>query len=427
MGLRYIVNVLPFMAAALLALGFAGQGQAGGLMLYEVATDNSGLANAGVAARAQGPSTIASNPAGLGYLSGTQITAGAQVLFGDLTFDQAAGTHPVGNSSGNGLAPTPGASVFLSHQLNEQWTLGFGSYGDFGLAETYDDDWSGRYFVQSASIAGLSLVPSVAYRFNDQWSMGLGVKALYGMLKSEAAIDQSPLGMSNRGDGQYKYKDSDWGYGANIGVIYAPRPGTRIGLAYTSQIDLSFEDRLDVQGGSALVGRLDGLNTAFDLSIPQTATFSFYHQMNPQWALLATANWQDWSRFGDIGVNVDTTLNGAQATRIDAHYKDTYQLALGAQYQMTSSLLWSFGVAYDTSAVSDANRTLTVPMGEAWRLATGLTYAMDHDTDINLSWVTVWMGDMPVDQQKSLSGNHISGEFSDAWINAVTGNMTWRY
>lgn len=421
-----MVNVRPSVMAVLCALGFSGQGQAGGLMLYEIGTDNTGLANAGAAARAQGPSTIASNPAGLSYLSGTQVSVGAQMLFGKLIFDQAA-PHPSSSGSGNVLAPTPGASVFVSHQLDERWVVGFGSYGDFGLAQVYDNDWAGRYFVQSASIGGLSLVPSVAYRFNDQWSLGGGLKAMYGMLKSEAAIEQSPLGGGNRGDGQYKYKASDWGYGANIGVIYAPQPGTRIGLAYTSQIDLTFEDRLKVHGDTALLGRLDGLNTAFDLSIPQTATLSLYQQLNLQWALLATANWQDWSRFGDIGLNIDTSLVGAQARHIDAHYKDTYQLAVGAQYQMSPKLLWDFGLAYDTSAVSDTNRTLTVPMGEAWRLAAGLTYAVDRDTDVNFSWVTVWMGDMPVDQQKSLSGSRISGEFGNAWIQAVTGNMTWRF
>ena len=46
-------------ASALLAL-CCQQAWAGGIMLYEIGTDNAGLANAGAAARAQGPSTIAS-------------------------------------------------------------------------------------------------------------------------------------------------------------------------------------------------------------------------------------------------------------------------------------------------------------------------------------------------------------------------------
>ncbi|MGE8190255.1 OmpP1/FadL family transporter [Pseudomonas sp. NPDC086278] len=417
-------SALP--ALTLLAL-CCQQANAGGIMLYEVGTDNVGLANAGAAARAQGPSTIASNPAGMSYLSGTQITGGLQVLYGDLTFNRDANTNVSGSGSGNALDPIPGGSFFITHQLDEHWSVGFGSYGDFGLAANYDNDWSGRYFAQNASIAGLSLVPSVAYRFNDQWSVGVGVKAMYGMLQTQTAIDRSPLDRTDRNDGQLKYKDNTWGYGANLGVIYAPQPGTRIGLAYTSKVDLDFEDGLDVKGSGPLTNRLNGLNTKIDTQVPQTVTLSLFQQLDPKWAMLATVNWQDWSQFGEVGVQVDTNVAGSQSSTIDANYKDTYQLALGAQYQATQQLLWNFGIAYDTSAVSDHNRTLNVPMNDSWRLATGATYALNKDTDINVSWALVWLGDMPVDQTKTLSGDRTSGQFDNAWIQALTGNMTWRF
>ncbi|WP_047530508.1 OmpP1/FadL family transporter [Pseudomonas sp. 11/12A] len=417
-------SALP--AFALLAL-CCQQAEAGGLMLYEIGTDNTGLANAGAAARAQGPSTIASNPAGMSYLPGTQITAGLQVLYGDLSFDRDSNTNVPGSGSGNALDPIPGGSFFVTHQLDDHWSVGFGQYGDFGLAENYDNNWSGRYFAQNASVLGVSMVPSVAYRFNDQWSVGIGVKAMYGMLKADTAIDRSPFGLTDRSDGQFKYRDNDWGFGANVGVIYAPQPGTRLGLTYTSKVDLNFEDKLDVKGDGPLLRRLDNANTQLDMTVPQTVTLSLFQQLDRQWALLASVNWQDWSEFGQVGVQVDTTANNAQSTTIDANYKDTWHLSLGAQYQATRQLLWNVGVAYDSSAVSDSNRTVTVPMAESWRLATGATYALNKDTDVNVSWAMVWLGDMPVDQSKTVSGDRISGQFDNAWIQAVTGNMTWRF
>jgi long-chain fatty acid transport protein len=400
---------------------------AGGILLYEIGTDNAGLANSGAAARAQGPSTIASNPAGMSYLPGTQITAGLQVMYGDLSFDRDAGTNSPGSGSGNALDPIPGGSFFISHELDDHWSVGFGQYGDFGLAVNYDNDWSGRYFAQNSSLLGLSLVPSVAYSFNEQWSVGVGIKAMYGMLQAQTAIDRSPFGFTDRTDGQYKYKDGAWGYGANVGVIYAPQPGTRIGLAYTSKVDLDFEDRLDVKGDGRLLERINDTNTKLDTTVPQTVTLSLFQQLDRQWALLASANWQDWSEFGEIGVQVDTTAFGAQSKSVDAGFKDTWHLSLGAQYQATEQWLWNVGVAYDSSAVSDSKRSVIVPMGESWRIATGATYALNKDTDINVSWAMVWLGDMPVDQTKEISGNQLSGEFDDAWIQALTGNMTWRF
>ncbi len=291
------------------------QAWAGGIMLYEIGTDN-----AGAAARAQGPSTIASNPAGMSYLPGTQITGGLQVLYGDLTFDRDSGTNGPGSGSGNALDPIPGGSFFITHEIDDHWSVGFGQYGDFGLAVNYDNDWSGRYFAQNSSLLGLSLVPSVAYRFNEQWSVGVGIKAMYGMLQAQTAIDRSPFGFTDRTDGQYKYEDGTWGYGANVGVIYAPQAGTRIGLTYTSKVDLNFEDRLDVKGDGRLLERVNNTNTntKLDTTVPQTVTLSLFQQLDRQWALLASANWQDWPEFGDIGVQVDTTAFGAQSKSVDA-------------------------------------------------------------------------------------------------------------
>jgi long-chain fatty acid transport protein len=420
-------GTLPVSAFTLLTLCYSQQALAGGIMLYEIGSDNTGLVNAGAAARAQGPSTIASNPAGLSYLEGTQIAAGAQLIYGNVKFDADGDTNVAGSGSGDVIEPTPGASFFISHKLDEHWSVGFGTYGDFGLALSYKNDWYGRYFSQYGSIGGVSFVPSVAYRFNDEWSVGVGIKAMYGMLQAQAAINRSPFGLTDRADGQYKYEDSTWGYGANLGVIYAPKPGTRIGLAYTSKINLDFKDRIDVQGNGLLLDRVNGTDTTLGVQVPQTVTLSLYQQLDAQWAVLATVNWQDWSQFGEIYIDVDTSSAGGQSTTVNAPYKDTYQLALGTQYRATPKLLWSGGVAYDTSAVSNSDRTLNVPMSAQWHVGAGVTYAVDHDTDLNLGWDFVWMGDMPVDQSKRLSGDRVSGQFSSAWIQSVTGNMTWRF
>jgi long-chain fatty acid transport protein len=66
-------------------------------------------------------------------------------------------------------------------------------------------------------------------------------------------------------------------------------------------------------------------------------------------------------------------------------------------------------------------------MGATWRLGTGATYALDKNTDLNLSWDLIWMGDIPVDQSKTLSGERLSGQYQAAWIQTVTGNATWRF
>ena len=407
---------------------------ASGLFLYEVANDNAGLANAGAAARAQNPGTLASNVAGMSYLPGTQISGGLQLLHSNLEFSRDGNSNIAGRDSGTLMEWVPGGSLFVTQQLDEHWHVGFASYGDFGLGLDYENDWSGRYFIQNDELLGLTLQPSVAYRFNDQWSLGLGLRAMYAMLDAQLAIDNTPLDIRSDSDGSMTYKSHDWGFGANLGVIYQPWQGTRIGLNYASEIELEFEDALSPEGlGPVVANRLQaagilGAETELTMNVPQTLTLSLYHAPNEQWAVLASANWQDWSSFGQVGVQIDSG-NPVSGTA-DANFKDTWHLSLGTQYQATRQLLWNLGVGYDSSPVSDSDRTFSMPLGSTWRFGTGLTYALDRQTDLNLSYALIWMGNMEIDQQKQLPPNdpkRVSGEIEDAWIQAVSASATWRF
>lgn len=399
---------------------------AGGLMLYEVGTDNVGLANAGAAARAQDPSTLASNVAGMAFLPGTQITAGAQLLHGNLRFDVDSSTNVGGGDSGNSVEWIPAASFFVSHQLEDGWSVGFANYGDFGLSVDYEDNWSGRYFLQDGSILGMTFMPTLAYKLNENWAFGVGIRAYYAELVNELAVNNGPL----EGDGSAKYKDNDWSYGASIGVIYSPQPTTRLGLSYTSEMNLEFKDKLKLEGLGPVAqhalqerGAL-GATTQIDMYVPQTLTLSAYHELNAQWAVLASVNWQDWSRFGQVGIDLDS--KEPKSVTLDANFKDTWHLSVGAQYRFDPRWMWMAGIGYDSSAVDDANRTVTIPMAESWRFATGLTYTLDPQTEVNLSYEFVSMGDIPITQEKP-NGTRISGDFNNAWIQALSTSVTWRF
>lgn len=404
---------------------------AGGILIYEAGQEGNGLANAGSAALAKDPSVLMSNPAGLTQLQGTQVSANAQVILGALRFSRDSDNQFNGNEGGNALQYLPGASLFISHQLDDRAAIGFGMYGNFGLALDYDDDWAGRYFTQEAAIIGVSFQPTLAYKFTDELSVGIGPRIMYGYYRTEMAIDNNLLGLRERPDGQLEYKDTDVGTGVNLGVLYQLTPQTRLGLAYTSKIKLEFEDSPDVRNISnpilnAGLRRLDVDSLELDLNVPQTATFSVAHELDERWTLLGSLGWQDWSEFGDVGVEVDAN-NGGVSRSVDRKYKDTWHASLGALYQATPRLRWSLGLGYDSSAVDDEDRTVDNPMGETWRLATGVNYAVDEGLDVHLAYTLVWLGDMDVEQTKARSGDTLSGSFDNSALHIIGGGATWRF
>jgi len=417
-----------------LALGLSlltGNAWAGGILIYEAGQESNGLANAGAAALATDPSVLMSNPAGLTELAGTQISANAQVILGDLSFSRDSHNQFDGNEGGNALQYLPGASFFISHQIDERSAIGFGMYGNFGLALDYDDDWTGRYFNQEAAIIGVSFQPTLAHKFTDDLSIGIGPRIMYAYYRNETAINNNLLGLRDSPDGQLEYKDTDIGTGINFGLLYRLSERIRIGLAYTSKIDLEFKDspsvrKVDNPIINAALRRLDVDSLELDMSMPQTVLLSIAHDLDPQWKLLGSLGWQDWSEFGDIGVEVDA--NAADVSRTaDRQYIDTWHASLGAQYQATSKLRWSMGVAYDSSAVDDKDRTVDNPMGEAWRLATGINYKVDEGLDLHAAYTLVWMGDMDVEQTKSRSGDTLSGTYRSSALHIIGGGTTWRF
>lgn len=112
--------------------------EAGGLSLYEIGTADVGLASAGWASRAQDPSTLLKNPAGMSRLEGNQFQGGAQLLQAGVAFSPAAGTTVTGNSGGNPIGVLPAASMFYVHGLGEDFKFGFGIVSNFGLGMKYD-------------------------------------------------------------------------------------------------------------------------------------------------------------------------------------------------------------------------------------------------------------------------------------------------
>ncbi|MBC3500415.1 outer membrane protein transport protein [Pseudomonas sp. SWRI59] len=409
----------------------AGDAWAGGILVYETGQEGNGLANAGAAALASDPSVLMSNPAGITELQGTQVSANAQVILGHMRFSRDSNNQFDGNEGGNALQYLPGSSLFISHQIDERSAVGFGMYGNFGLALNYDDDWAGRYFNQEAAIIGVSFQPTLAHKFTDDLSIGIGPRIMFAYYRNEMAINNNLLGLRDSPDGQLEYKDTDVGTGVNLGLLYRLNARTQIGLAYTSKIDLGFKDSPSVNKVSnplinAALSRLDVNDLDLDMAVPQTALISVAHELNSQWKLLGSLGWQDWSEFGSIGIDVDVSATDVSRT-VDRKYKDTWHASIGTQYQATQKLRWSMGIGYDSSAVDDKDRTVDNPMGEAWRLATGVNYQIDEGLDLHAAYTLVWLGDMDVEQTKARSGDTLSGTYRNAALHIIGGGATWRF
>lgn len=417
---------LPLIGSALACGAFLPQTSvAGGIILYEMGTSDVGLASAGYAARAQDASTVFRNPAGMSLLPGSQFQGGVQLTYGSVEFSKDAdATGPLLRDDGNGgnaIGALPAGGLFLSQQLSERFSVGFGAFSYFGLAEEYDDNWVGRYYAQKNVLLGMSFMPAVSFKATDWLSIGAGLNAMYGYLDSEVAIRTG-----GAGDGRLMLDDTVWGFGANAGILVTPREGTRFGLTYLSEVALDFEDRPSFSNLGPLGGALFDNPSELDLgmTVPQSLMLSGYHELNPKWALLANVGWQNWEQFGKVDVGVDSA--DPQSLTADLNYQDTWHGAIGAQYRASEKWLLSAGFAYDTSAVSDEDRTLSLPMGEAYRFGLGAQWQVSQAVSLGAAYEFMWAGDMPVNQDSAYRGR-VAGSFDDSWFSFFDLNLTWKF
>ena len=399
----------PVVALAALAACGAVPAAAGGLLLYEIGTAEPGLAAAGYAARAQDASTAFTNPAGMTRLEGTQVQAGGQLMWLNQRFSIGDGTSPGlgGNDGGRTFGAggfVPGGGAFVTHRVAPDLAVGFSVAGNFGSMLDYDDGWVGRYRVQQATILGVQLVPSIAWRVNDQLSIGAGLNAVYGIFDQKVAINNAVPGAPA---GRLELDDKAWGFGGNLGLIYDLTPATRVGLTWTSDVDLDFEAPARFSGiGPALTtllaarGLLDasiGLGTR----IPQQVMASAVTRIDERWTVLGNVGWQQWSKFGEVEIGIDNTQDPTSLTT-SIPFKNTWHVAGGAQYRLSDPWTVNFGVAYDSGFQERGSVSPLLPVNAAWRFGVGGEQQVDRTLKWGIAGELLYGGTLDVDKRSTL-------------------------
>jgi long-chain fatty acid transport protein len=378
---------------------------------------------------------VFTNPAGMTRLEGTQLLLGAQALYGDYGFSIASGTSS-GLGTGDGGNPIgwlPGGGAFMSFSASPDLKFGFAMAGNFGLSEKYDDNWVGRYYVQEATLLGMSFLPSLAYKVNDKFSIGGGLNVMYGILKNQVAVNNIAPGAS---DGQLELDDTTWGLGFNIGLLYQMSAETRFSLTYNSQVDLDFSAPAEFSNlapGIQALLRARGLleaNVDLGVKVPQQVMASFFHQLNPQWALLGSLGWQQWSKFGKVEIGVDSSNPTSLTTNLD--FDDTWHAALGAQYHMTDAWMLNFGVAYDSKFQGGSTVSPMLPANDAWRFAAGVQNQYSKSFSWGFSAEYIYGGTLDVEKRSAapvvLGGRgDLVGSFPDTGMFFFAFNFSWKF
>ena len=412
-----IGRVLAVLAAAAVGLALAPDAAAQGFRIQE-GGPSLGNAGAGSAATAEDPTTAFFNPAGMTGIRGDRGALLLNFVRTDLRFRDDGSTDRTDGEMRGGDGRNAGGLAFLPSlyavlDRGDTW-FGIGVNHPFGLSTDYGDDWVGRYHATRSSLTVTQVNPSVAWRLHDEFSFGLGLDLQQARATLENAIDfgsiavdelgpgpAAALGLApQRDDGKATLSGSSFGVGANAGILWLPREDTRVGLAWRSAVKHGLEGRArfavprDARQLTA-AGDFRDTDARVDITLPATLLLGAVHDLTPRWSLLGGLEWNDWSQFREL--KIDLRDSRAGNLRQQQGWHDTLRSMAGVSWRPDARWTLRAGGSYDSSPVGRDERRPRLPDAARTTVAFGAGLRLSSRAALDLSYARFWTRTVPLD------------------------------
>ncbi len=473
----------------------------------------SGTAGAGGAASAYDASTIFYNPAGMSFLQDKlTVTTGLSYIIPNIGFTNqgsltAPGSPIQQQTLGPGVTKSYNAPFFnstvpqlyIAYKINDKLSVGLGVNAPFGLETNYDIHSVVRYNATQSRITKFKFKPSVSYKILPNLSVGAGFNISYTQVALHNAIDfglinaQLTQGIVNgiltnpgipaalrprvaaaaatatavtvggitpqQSDGYARLGGDDTTYGWNVGLLYEPLKGTKLGLSFRSQLNHTISGNATYQfvpnyagvgaavtaavtpiigaAGGAAVGAAagagaNGLGARFINNRPIAAGSDsadvgvrFFRAGSPRriWALLGDVTWTRWSSIQAVQVTYLDNPSLSPAA-LDFNYKNTFRYSLGTTYTTGPAIL-RFGLAYDNTPVeSSVTRTPRLPDSDRISIGAGLTWRMSQKLSVDLAYNHLFFKDARINNADN-AGHVLVGTFNTHADVLSIGSTFW--
>ena len=377
----FLLTVLAPAAAPLSAAGF-GLFQHGGR----------GAAQAGAfVARADDPSAVRYNPAGIARLDGFQFEAGLDFQAPKDELD-TAGRSDLAHH----IIQFPAAlyATWKPKELAVPLTFGLSLDAPFWTITNWDTAlFPGRFDTIRQETSLFELRPTVAWAIDERWSLGGSLRYVRGgfetswattevfpgaqqnvvaQINSEAATQVDGIGF----DLGVQYAAASWGLGAVLGS----------GVSLDGSGDIGYyphEPFTDPQAQAAFDRRFRSSSAQMNFELPPTAALGVWWGITDSLKLEGDIVWSGWSAVDrtriELGANPYRDCCQAEPPALDRRrdWNDVVSLRLGAEW--TLSPMWSLGggLAFEPSPVPDATIEPGFSQGDTTVLAFGASCNLD--------------------------------------------------
>ena len=352
----------------LLLLLLSVRADAAGFGIYEWSARGNALGGAMVG-RADDPSTIAYNPAGMVQLEGTQVMAGFTAISPTVDMEGFGiiGSDPFASTVSATWFPP---HVYYTRQVNESHWFGVGLFTRFGLGTEFDQGWFGRYNNTNAEITSVSLNPSWAWKLNEKISVGVGIEAMYFGINLRKNIP--PVPAYKLPENESELEGDSFGIGWNAGLLFKPAEDVRFGLAYRSSIKQKVEG--DLSFSNPVAGLFPNTAAGGEITLPDLFSAGVFWQATPRLGLEIDAVLTRWSTYDTLRIEYDDPVAGKGYSSYPKDWEDTWRYQIGIEYALNEKLDLRLGYVIDPSPIPDHTVDYILPTNDRKLYSIGLGF-----------------------------------------------------
>jgi long-chain fatty acid transport protein len=374
-----------------------------GDLLIGVGAVSRSMGGIGIAVPTGADGVIFSNPALMTYYDKTIFSFGG-TLFMPHTKAYEKCTTPNGvveDSRTSDAKYYAIPSIGIIYPLNKKLFFGISAYGISGMGVDYRntniDCGSGEGCYTNFQF--MEVAPSIAYKFNSQLSIGLGLDLTYGGL--------------DLGNGL----SSDYGIGAQLGLAWKVNEIVNLGLAIKSPVKMTYSRVMDFNND----GTLDDMDLEQPLQIGAGIGLKPLEKlqigMDIQWV-----NWSDAKGYKDFDWN------------------DQWIFKIGGQYNITKKLVIRAGYNYGKSPIDGHTLTITnqqalgiMECSECMRIigfpaivehhiSVGAGYQITDKLHIDVSYMHAF--ENSVESTSTTTGDYWKSKLSE---DSISLGLTWEF
>ncbi|WP_244432519.1 OmpP1/FadL family transporter [Desulfocurvibacter africanus] len=408
---------LALIAAALILFG-ASSGYGAGFAMYEYGARGNALGG-GLVGRADDPSALAYNPAGITQLEGTGFMAGFTTINPEASVEIDGTTYDAESKFW-----TP-PHLYATQQLNDTFWLGFGVYSRYGLGIEYDENWAGRYNVYEANIQSLSMSPTLAVKVTDWLSVAAGPEIMWFEFSQKKKVDPTVVAgtTSLATDVDAQLDGDSWGYGGVASIHITPADWLRLGATYRSQVKQEVKGEVDFTKGATPLGLAAYYSSMFNdtdasgtITLPDSYTFGVAVYPTDKLSLEFDAIYTRWSSYDELKIEYDKAVVPAiggnpavNSYESQKDWDDVWRFQFSAEYALLAWLDLRASYVFDESPIPDGHADYMVPANDRHMFGVGTGFHITENLDVDLAYNYLHITDRKFNPTAEQSDENVAG------------------